>query len=120
MAVETAVLAPLALILLVTVVQAGLWWHTRTLCHTAAHQGVQAARTVTGTAADAHTTARSFLDRASGLVGAPEITAHVDGRSVRVRVAATAPQILPIPGLGEVEQEAAGSKERFTLPGDLP
>ncbi|MGW1680088.1 TadE/TadG family type IV pilus assembly protein [Saccharopolyspora sp. NPDC002376] len=117
---ELAVLAPLALVLLITVLQAGLWWHTRTLCHAAAHQAVQAARTVTGTPADAHGVATSFLNRAGGLVGAPEVTAIADARHVRVRVAATAPQILPIPGLGRVVQEAAANKERFTFPGDPP
>ncbi|TDD41382.1 TadE family protein [Saccharopolyspora elongata] len=119
-AVELAVLAPLALILLVTVLQAGLWWHTRTLCHSAAQHGVQAARTVTGTTGDAHTAATSFLHRAGGLVGDPVVTASVDARQVRVQVAATAPRILPIPGLERVEQEARAAKERFTVPGEMP
>ncbi|WP_170301691.1 TadE/TadG family type IV pilus assembly protein [Saccharopolyspora hirsuta] len=120
MAVELAVLAPIALVLLVTVLQAGLWWHTRTLCHAAAQQAVQVARTVTGAPADAHEAALRFLTRGGGLVGDPEVTAVVDTRHVRVRVEATAPQVLPIPGLGRVVQEAAASKERFTVPGDSP
>ncbi|MEV5542042.1 TadE/TadG family type IV pilus assembly protein [Saccharopolyspora shandongensis] len=119
-AVELAVLAPLALILLLTVLQAGLWWHTRTLCHSAAQQGVQAARTVSGTTGDAHTAATNFLNRAGGLVGDPVVSATVDARQVRVQVAATAPRILPIPGLDRVEQEARAAKERFTAPGEVP
>ncbi|MGW5646236.1 TadE family protein [Saccharopolyspora sp. NPDC003752] len=120
MAVELAVLAPLALILLVTVLQAGLWWHTRTLCHSAAQHGVQAARTLTGTTSDAHTAATSFLNRAGGLVEDPVVTATADARQVRVQVTATAPQVLPIPGLERIEQEARAAKERFTTPGELP
>ncbi|SDY01215.1 TadE-like protein [Saccharopolyspora shandongensis] len=120
MAVELAVLAPLALVLLVTVLQAGVWWHTRTLCLSAAQQGVQAARTVTGTARDARIAATDFLTRAGGLVGDPVVSAEADDRQARVRVTATAPLILPIPGLDRIEQEAHAAKERFTTPGQQP
>ncbi|PKW18762.1 TadE/TadG family type IV pilus assembly protein [Saccharopolyspora spinosa] len=119
-AVELAVLAPLALLLLVTVLQAGLWWHTRTLCLAAAQQGVQAARTVTGTADDAQNAATAFLARAATVVDAPVVTAEIGDRAVTVRVAATAPRLLPIPGLDRIEQEARAAKERFTTPGSTP
>ncbi|MGW5643673.1 TadE/TadG family type IV pilus assembly protein [Saccharopolyspora sp. NPDC003762] len=120
-AVEFAVLAPLALVLLMSVLQAGLWWHTRALCLSAAQHGVHAARTVTGTAGHAHAAATGFLTRAAPLAAQPAVTADVDTRSVTVRVSATAPQVLPIPGLAwRVEQEARASKELFTTPGSQP
>jgi TadE-like protein len=120
-AVELAVLAPLALILLLSVLQAGLWWHTRTLCLSAAQHGVHIARTVTGSAGQAQAAATGFLARAGTLTTQPVVTTDVDARSVTVRVAATAPQVLPIPGLAwRVEQEASASKELFTTPGSRP
>lgn len=116
-AVEMAVLAPLALLLILSTVQAGLWWHTRTLCLHAAQQAATAARTLTGSPSQATAAARSFLDRAPGTTDAPEIHVDSSARDVVVRVAATAPVIVPVPGLVlRVEQTAGAAKERFTTP----
>ncbi|GAB3671491.1 TadE/TadG family type IV pilus assembly protein [Saccharopolyspora sp. ID03-671] len=119
-AVELAVLAPMVLLVLLTVVQAGLWWHTRTVCSAAAQHGVQVARTLHGTTADAQSAAASFLAEGSGLVTQPLVSAQVTGTRVTVRVTGKAPRLLPVPGLGTVTQVAEASKERFTTPGDAP
>lgn len=119
-AVELAVLAPLVLLVLLTVVQAGLWWHTRTICSAAAQQGVQVARTLHGTTADAQSAAETFLAEDTGLVTQPRVSAQVTGTRVSVRVTGDPPRLLPVPGLGTVTQVAEASKERFTTPGDTP
>lgn len=115
--VQYALLLPLFLLLFLTAAQAGLWWYARTLCLTAAQQGTQAGRTVTGSAADAQQTALLFLTRTgSGAVTDPGVsTAGTSTTTVRVEVSATAMRVLPIPGLNlRVSQSVESAKERFT------
>lgn len=119
--VQYAVLLPLFLLLFLTAAQAGLWWYARSLCLTAAQQGAQAGRTVTGTAGEAQGTALSFLTRTgSGAVADPTVTtAGSTSTTVRVEVSATAMRVLPLPGLNlRVSQSVEAAKERFTTPAD--
>jgi Flp pilus assembly protein TadG len=111
-----AVLVPIALVLLLTIVQGGLWWHARNLCAAAAQEGVDAGRIVGATTTEARSAATSFLARAgSGLVTDPVITASVDATTARVQVSATVLRILPIPGLDvTAAQSRQAPKERFT------
>lgn len=114
-----AVLVPIALALVLTIVQGGLWWHARNLCAAAAQEGVDAGRIVGGTTATAQSAASSFVTRAgSGLVTNPVITASVDATTARVQVTATVVRILPIPGLDVTAvQSRQAAKERFTFDG---
>ena len=119
--VELAVLAPLALVLLLGVLQAGLWLHTRSLCTHAAQQGTSAAATVTGNNASGEQAAASFLARSPSAATRPGVSVRAGAADVTVRVSATAPLVLPIPGLQiPVEGASQASKERFTTPGSTP
>ena len=119
--VELAILAPLALVLLLGLLQAGLWFHTRSLCSHAAQQGATAAATVSGSSRSGEQAARGFLARSPSAATAPEVSTHAGAAAVTVRVAAKAPLVLPIPGLQiPVEHTAHMSKERFTTPGTTP
>ncbi len=114
-------LAPLALVLLLGVLQAGLWFHTRSLCTHAAQQGTHAARTVTGSAAAGEQAAASFLARSPTAAIHPSVSVHASAADVTVRVTATAPLVLPIPGLQiPVDGLSQAGKERFTTPGTTP
>lgn len=116
--VELALLAPLALVLLLTVLQGGLWFYTHSVCEHAAERGTEAARTVTGTAGHAEQAARTVTNHATGLATHPTVAAHVDADTVRVQVTAQAPRVLPIPGLNiPAHVTATAGKERFTTPG---
>ena len=116
--VELSILAPLALVLLLGLLQAGLWWHTRSLCTHAAQQGATAAATASGSSSSGEQAARGFLARSPSAATAPEVSAHAGAAEVTVRVSATATLVLPIPGLQvPVEHTAHMSKERFTTPG---
>jgi Flp pilus assembly protein TadG len=117
--VELAILFPIVLILLLSIVQAGMWWHARNLTLTAAHAGLEAGRTTTGTTDTAHTAATTYLDRAgSGAATDPAVAVSVSATTMRVEVSATALRVLPIPGLQiRVTQVAQGPRERFTTPG---
>jgi Flp pilus assembly protein TadG len=66
--VELAVAMPVVMLLLMLIVQAALYFHTRAVATTAAHKGLDAARVEEGAADDARTATETFLDRnASGL-----------------------------------------------------
>lgn len=119
--VELAVLAPVALVLLLGVLQAGLWLHTRSLCTHAAQQGTSAAATVTGDNAAGEQAATAFLARSPSAATHPDVSVNAGSADVTVRVRATAPLVLPIPGLQiPVEGLSHAGKERFTTPGSRP
>ena len=65
--VEMAVLLPLMMLLLMVVVQIGIWFHTRAVMVTAANKGVDAARVDDGTAADGRRATDDFLRHAGAL-----------------------------------------------------
>ena len=119
--VETAVLIGLALVLLVSVVQAGLWWHTRTLCLHAAATGLQAARTLHAAPGAGEQAATAFLHRAPNAATDPTAVVSASPTEVTVQVSATAPRLLPIPGLRwRLTESASAARERFTTPGATP
>ncbi|HYT10611.1 MAG TPA: TadE family protein [Mycobacteriales bacterium] len=115
--IEVAVLFPAFLTLLFAGVQAAEWYHTRNLCLAAARDGVRVARTTTGDVPAGVAAARRFLAR-TGQDFVSDV--HVDGAGsgptvVRITVTATAPRILPLPGLVlRVTQTAQAGEERFT------
>lgn len=90
MTVETAVLLPVMMLLLMAVVQVGLWFHTRAVMQTAANRGVDAARIEHGTLADGQTATTEFLTHTGALRNetvdidqdAHTVTATVSGQVV--------------------------------------
>lgn len=118
--VELAVLFPAFLALVFGGVQVAQWYHVRSLCLAAADSGVQAGRKAGAGEADAGRAASGFLARAgAGTAEDPTVsTAGSTATQVRVQVSATAPRVLPLPGLSmRVTQSAQGVRERFTVPG---
>lgn len=99
MTVETAVLLPVMMLLLMAVVQAGLWFHTRAVMQTAANRGVDATRIEHGTLADGHTATTDFLNHTSALQhetidihqDADTVTSTVSGRVVSLIFGAPLP-----------------------------
>jgi len=114
--VEYAVLFPVLLVLLLSSVQAALWWHTRNIALAAAQAGVNAGRATGAGPGQAVPATTSFADRAGGSLSAVT-TAGSTATTIRVQVSLTAPRVLPIPGLSlRVTQTAVGGRERFTTP----
>src|SRR5437764_1927346 len=98
--VGLAVLFPIVLLLILSAVQGGLWWHAHAVASQAAQAGVDAGRPVGATNTTAAQAAQSFATRAgSGVLTAPNVQAAVTAENVQVTVSATAPRLLPIPGL---------------------
>ena len=115
--IEIAVLAPVLLLLVFTIVQVGLWSYARSLALAAAQEGVTAGR-AHGAPADAgRSRAVSFLDAAAGdsLVDR-DVRADRAAGVLRIEVTGRALSVLPgVPGL-PVRQRAEGPLERFTSP----
>lgn len=61
--VELAIVMPLVMLLLMVVVQAGVYFHTQAVATTAAREAVDAARVANGTTAAGSATAKEFLDQ---------------------------------------------------------
>ncbi|SEP54061.1 TadE/TadG family type IV pilus assembly protein [Amycolatopsis saalfeldensis] len=116
--VGMAVVFPVVLVLILSAVQGGLWWHAHAVAAQAAQAGVDAGRPVGATSSAAADAARSFADRAGrGVLTAPQVHATVTATTVAVAVSGTAIRLLPIPGLDfPVSVSAQASKERFTVP----
>lgn len=114
---ELAVVFPVFLLLLISAVQAGLYFYARAIALSAAQEGVQAARLQQHTVDDGVTAARSYAMHAGGgsLHAVVVDTTGSTATSVRITVTGTAPSLLPGIDLG-VSQQAAGPVERFTAP----
>lgn len=121
--VELAVVFPLFLVLLLSAVQAAMWWHARNIAIAAANEGMHAGRQLDHGETDARQAALSFTKRAGG-DSVHDVTVSTGGSTddvLRVEVSATATRVLPIPGLDwHVTQSVAGEREKFTTPGDPP
>ncbi|MGW5053957.1 TadE/TadG family type IV pilus assembly protein [Actinokineospora sp. NPDC004072] len=110
---ELVIATPLLLLMLLAIVQFALWSHATHIAQAAASQGLAAARSQTGTAADGTSTAQQLLDQlASGPLTASAVTSGRTAASAWVRVSGTATSVVPFLRL-PVHAEAGGPVERF-------
>lgn len=112
--VELAVLFPVALVMLLAIVQAGLWWHAHTICRYAAIQAVQTVRTTTGTPGDAQAAAWDVLGRTGTAASTPTVTVAGGPVQVSATVSATPLRLIPLPGAAfRASYTATAPRERF-------
>lgn len=109
--VQWAMLVPLLLMLVLGLVQVGVWLHGRSAAAQAAALAAEASAGYAGTASDASARA---LARAAGLTG---VVVSVDRSATQVRATVTgrAPLILDL-GLGVVTESAVRPRERVSVP----
>ena len=115
---EIAILGPTLLLLIFTIVQAGLWFYARSLALAAAQEGVNAARGYQAAPAAGTSRARLFLTEHAGdsLTATRITTTGTTPTQIRIQVTGRSLSVLPgVPGL-TITQEAAAPKERFTTP----
>lgn len=120
--VEIAILGPVLLLIVFTLVQTALWYYARSLALAAAQQGATAAAAYGAGPATGAEHARRFLDQNSHdtLRDTSITTTGTTRTQVRVEVTGRALSVLPgIPGL-VVTQDAQAPVERFTQPGGTP
>ena len=111
--VELVLSVPVLLLLIMLVVQLGLFWHANHVAQAAAQEGVRAARVVDGSADAGRERARAFVANAAPtLLHDVDITATRDGQTADVRVRATVQA--EVPGLSlTVDVESRSPTERF-------
>lgn len=113
---EIAILAPLLLLLVFTIVQVSLWSFARSLAHAAAEEGASAGATYGAVSGSAVARGQHFLLETGG-DSLTSVTISLRGSTVatvRVQVQGRALSVLPgIPGL-IIEEVAEAPVERFT------
>lgn len=117
-AIEAVILFPVILALVMTIIQAAVFYHARDAAQSAANGGALAAAVRDGTAEAARAEAQSRIDRAGGssLLEGTTVTAARNGTQVTVTVRGTAKTFVPgLPPL-TVTQTVTAPVERFTTP----
>ena len=115
-AVELAVVAPALMLLVLGVLQFGLWYHAQNVVQTAAQEGARTAAAEDGTAEDGRTRALEVLRDGLGQAAEnQDAIASLDQDAARVVVTAEMPGLLPIPGLRSfsLSSESTAFRERF-------
>lgn len=108
---QVAILFPAFLLLIMLIVQYGLWYHAKQVADTAAAEAIDAAQTPTGTAEDGHAAALSFLSSAGNLDNVTiDVQRGLD--TVIVEIAGSAPRLVPGFSWG-VTARAESVVERF-------
>ncbi len=79
-------LLPLLMLLLMLVVQAGIYFHTRAVATTAARKAVATASAENGSASDGELAASQFLRQNATTLQHPHVTVTRDGSTARVTV----------------------------------
>lgn len=113
---ETVLLVPVLILLIMLVIQFGLWYHAQHVVQAAAQEGVRAARAENGTADDGTRRATAFLDQVGGnTIQAPEVASVRSDEMATVTVDAHAAAV--IPGLSlDVHATASSPIEEFSAP----
>jgi Flp pilus assembly protein TadG len=112
--VEVVVLFPLVFLLLLGMVQGGLWFHARAVALGAAQEGARVAAAETSTAGAGIAAATSFIaDAGSGVVVDPAVTGSRTGTTATVTVTGQAQSLVPFLN-PSVAQSASFPTERVT------
>jgi len=113
---EVAILAPALLVLVISIVQGGLWFHARNLAQAGAQEGATAAASYTSTPTAGITRARAFLtEQAGDSLTSTSVTASGSTPTLaRVEVTGRALSLLPGIGGMTVTASAAAPVEHFT------
>jgi K+-transporting ATPase A subunit len=113
---ETVLVMPVLLVMVMLVIQFGLWYHAQHVVQAAAQEGARAARMEGMTAADGRARAETFLVvTGSAAVQGAVIEADRSPELVTVRVQGRAPAVVPGLRLG-VRSAATSSVEAFRAP----
>ncbi len=115
---ELVVVFPAVLVLILGIVQAGIYWHSRTLALTAAQEGLRIASAMHGNTNAGVDRASAFLDRAGadGWLTHQHVNADRTTTHATITITGRAMSLVPgLPGL-PVRQHATGPVERPTAP----
>ena len=110
---EMVLAVPVLMLLILTVIQFGLWYHASHVAESAAQEGARAARWHDATNEDGVDRARQFIDAAaSSLISDVDVSVARDAQTVRVEVRGKVQSIIPGISL-PVSAEAESPIESF-------
>lgn len=115
-ALELALVAPALMLLVLGVLQFGLWYHAENVARTAALEAARTAAAADGTVGAAHGRGIDVLNAGLGQAANDEgVAVEIGSDTVQVRVTARIGGLLPIPGLSlfELNGVATAYRERF-------
>lgn len=93
--VEFVICAALMVMLLIVIVQVGVYFHTRAVAQTAARQGLDQVRVVDGSTDSGVATANEFLDQAGASLDDRNVTATRTAVHATVTVSGSVVSIIP-------------------------
>ncbi|MCX5215699.1 pilus assembly protein [Kitasatospora sp. NBC_00240] len=112
LSLELAIVFPAVMLMIFTIIQAGLWYHARNVALSAAQRGVERARVQGASLGDGTSVTNSFLDRAGASISGRSVSGS-DGNTVTITVRGQVNTW--IPGLSiPVDQHASAARERLT------
>jgi len=117
-AIEAAILFPIVLLLVMTIIQAAVYYHAQDVVQSAANGGAVVGALRDGTSDAAEAEARARIERAGGtsLLDDYDVSATHTGTEVTITVRGTAKTFIPgLPPL-KVTQTVIAPVERFTAP----
>lgn len=116
--IEVAVFAVVLIAILFGIVQAGFWFHARTIALRTAAVALDTASTTTGTDDAARADALAFWNQAGGNASltSPGVVVRRTPGTVIVTVTGTSISFLPDHVLPEISVTVTGPTERFTTP----
>lgn len=110
---EIVIVVPVLMLLIMTIVQFGLWYHAEHVVQAAAQEGVRAARSLDGTAGDGIDRAQRFLAMtAPALIHDPVVRASRDERQSSVEVTGKVVGVIPVVRMA-VAARAVSATETF-------
>lgn len=110
---ELALVAPVLMVLVLGVLQFGIWYHAQQVAITAAQEGSRKAAAELGSANDGETVALEVLRAGLGRATQEETaTVRINAEFVQAVVTARIRGLLPIPGLTTFQLEARASAYR--------
>lgn len=109
---ETVVLVPVLLLLIMAIVQFGLWYHAENVAQAVAQEGVRAARAEGSLAQDGKARAEEFLAATgASIIDQPVIDVSRDAQRATVRVSGTAVAVIPGIRLAVLAQAVSPTEE---------
>lgn len=107
------ILTPIAVFLVLWVIQMGLYFHARSVMSAAAQDGARAAQIENATPGDAVAAANQILADSQNLLINETVSVNAGADTVTVTVTADINNILPFWGGGQITSTASGPTERF-------
>lgn len=110
--IETVVIYPVILLLVFTMIQTGLWYHSREVALHAANAASTAASAEYATDSEGHAAASAFVTRAGALQDVA-VVVNRTGEVVTASVSGRAPSLVPGVQLPLITQTSTAAIERY-------